>query len=985
MGNPAEFLSRAANPDTHIRLINMNIHHIINSFTKSIKMKINFTKALAAAAFVFSFGFSAMAQEMPPIPVDSQVRIGKLDNGLTYYIRHNEKPKGQADFYIAQKVGSILENDNQRGLAHFLEHMCFNGTRNFPGNSLIDWLETVGVKFGQNLNAYTSVDQTVYNIANVPVARESVQDSVLLILHDWADDLLLEDKEIDKERGVIHQEWRRSMAGQMRILENVLPEIYPNSRYGYRLPIGTMEVVDNFPYQDLRDYYEAWYRPDQQGIIVVGDIDVDRIENKIKELFGPIKMPENAQPREYFPVEDNDETIFAVGADKEQTNSIVMLFFKTDATPFEERGQMGYLIQKYVADMIQQMLNNRFSEMQSKPDAPFAQAMAEYGEFFLAKTKDALSLIGVAKDDNIDPVLAAIYREALRAARGGFTVGEFERAKSEYLSRLERAYNNREDRENNGYVQEYVNNFLSNEPIPSIEDEYQIMQMVAPMITVDAINQVMPQLINGKNMVVLGMLPEKEGVAVPTDAELKRVMDAVAAETIEGYKDEMKAEPLIPALPAPGKIVSEKENAQWDAIEMTLSNGVKVIVKPTKFKADEILFDAIANRGTSAIGDENATDLKFLDVMISEAGLGTYTSTDLQKYLSGKQAGVEATLDSYNRELQGFTTPKDLPTLMELIYMTFTDVTMQPEEFTSLQNRYAGILKNQESNPQYIFSRDLSKALFANPRMQTLTSEDVMGANRENILNIIHSMTANAADYTFVFVGNIDMDTFRPLVEQYIATLPADTSKVDRQIVINPTLQMKGGKGVDTFTTKMETPQTWVFIGSTAEMPYDAKTRAVASIAGQILSKRLLDTVREDMGAVYSIGAQGSMSRRPGVNVTLQSAFPMKPEMKQEVLDFIEAEIGRMQSDIKPEELNKVTEFMVKTAIENKEKNEAWLDAISATTINGVDVFNNNVTMLQGITVDDIQKFMSDLLAQGNYRVVVLDPEAAEEASASAK
>lgn len=940
-------------------------------------MKINFTKALAAAAMILSLGFGAKAQEMPPIPVDSQVRIGKLDNGLTYYIRHNEKPKGQADFYIAQKVGSILENDSQRGLAHFLEHMCFNGTKNFPGNSLIDWLETVGVKFGQNLNAYTSVDQTVYNIANVPVARESVQDSVLLILHDWADDLLLDGDEIDKERGVIHEEWRRSMVGQMRILENVLPKMYPNSRYGYRLPIGTMEVVDNFPHQVLRDYYEAWYRPDQQGIIVVGDIDVDRIENKIKELFGPIKMPENPQPREYFPVEDNEETIFAVGADKEQTNAIVELLFKTDTTPFEQRGQVTYLIEKYVTSMIQSMMNNRFSEMQSKPDAPFAQAFSEYGEYFLAKTKDAFAVGGVAKDDNIEPVLESIYREALRAARGGFTIGEYERAKSEYMSNLERAYNNRADRENNGYVQEYVDNFLSNEPIPSIEDEYSLMQMIVPMINVEAINQVLPQLINGKNMVVLGMLPEKEGVNVPTDEELKNIMDSVAAETIEGYKDEMKSEPLIPALPAPGKIVSEKENAQWDAIEMTLSNGVKVIVKPTKFKADEILFDAIANRGTSTVGDEYAADLKFLEVALSEAGLGTYTSTDLQKYLAGKQAVVQPSLDSYNREIQGFSTPKDLPTLMELIYMSFTDVTMQPEEFTSLQTRYAGVLKNQESNPQYIFSRDLSKALFENPRRQTLTSEDVMAANRENILKIVHDMTENAAEFTFVFVGNIDMETFRPLVEQYIATLPADASKIDRNIVINPTLAMKGGKGTDTFTTKMETPQTWVFIGSSAEMPFTAKNRAVASIAGQILSKRLLETVREDMGAVYSIGADASMSRRPGMNVVLQTAFPMKPEMKQEVLDFIEAEIGRMQSNVKPEEVSKVTEFMVKTAIENKEKNSAWLDAISGTTINGVDVFNNNVTMLQSITSEDVQKFIADLLSQNNYRVVVLDPEAA--------
>ncbi len=512
-----------------------------------------------------------------------------------------------------------------------------------------------------------------------------------------------------------------------------------------------------------------------------------------------------------------------------------------------------------------------------------------------------------------------------------------------------------------------------------------LMQQFLPMITVDHINAVLPQLINGKNMGVLALLPEKEGVAIPTAEELKSIMTAVEGETIEGYKDEMKSEPLIPELPTPGKIVSETANEQWGATELTLSNGVKVIVKHTDFKADEILFSAIANRGTSTMGDEYATDLKFMEVAASEIGLGTYTSTDIQKYLSGKQASVGVSFEEYNREVQGFSTPKDLPTLMELIYMNFTNITLPAQEYASLQNRYAGILKNQESNPQYIFSRDLSKAVYANPRKQTLTADDVMAANRENIEGLIHNMTANAAEYTFVFVGNIDMDTFRPLVEQYIATLPANASAVDSAIVVNPTLEIKGGKGVDTFTTKMETPQTYVFFGITGNMDYDAKTRAIASIAGQILSKRLLDTVREEMGAVYSIGAQGSMGRTPGTNVVLQSAFPMKPELKQEVLDFIESEINSMQNNITAEELNKIIEFMVKNAIEDKEQNSAWLSAITATTINGVDVFNNNVAVLQSITTGDIQKFMADLLAQGNYRVVVLDPENMPVAEAGAE
>lgn len=940
-------------------------------------MKKFFKKALMLVGAFLMLHATASAQDMP-LPVDSAVRIGTLPNGLTYYIRHNEKPKGQADFYIAQKVGSILEEDNQRGLAHFLEHMCFNGTKNFPGNGIINWLETVGVKFGQNLNAYTAVDETVYNISNVPVAREAVQDSCLLILHDWANNLLLEDKEIDKERGVIHEEWRSRNVGQMRILENLLPTIYPDSKYAYRLPIGTMEVVDNFPYQALRDYYESWYRPDQQGIIVVGDIDVDRIEGKIKEMFSDIEMPADAPERVYFPVPDNEGTIYAIGADKEQQNSLVWLYFKSDPFPKEMKGNMSYLVQKYVMNMITSMLNNRFSDLANKPDAPFAQAVAMDGDFLLSKTKDALAFVGVGKDTDLTPVLQSIYREALRAKQSGFTVGEYQRAKDEYMSQLERAYNNRNDRENEPFVNEYVRHFIDNEPIPSVEDEYQLMQMIVPMLNVEMINSVLPELITDNNRVVWALLPEKDGVALPSEEEFAAAMKAVDGETLEAYVDEMKAEPLIPNLPAAGKIVAEKALEQWGATELTLSNGVKVIVKPTKFKADEIMFTGTAFRGTAPLSADNNTDIKNIELVLSSNGLGDYTEIDLQKYLSGKQANISLEIGNFESEIAGITTPKDLPTLMELLYMTMTDVTITEDDFKALQSKYAGVLRNQESNPQYIFGRDVAKSLFANPRRLPITSEEVEAANRENILNIIHDATSNAADYTFVFVGNIDMDTFRPLAEQYIATLPADASKVAKEVKLDNSLTIRDGKIDDTYTTKMETPQTYAVVMATAEMPYNAKNASLASITGQILSKRLLDTVREDMGAVYSIGAYGSMNRMPGKNTQLASQFPMKPEMKQEVLDFIAAEIERMKGNVTQEELNKVIEFMVKSANEGKEKNSSWMSAISGWTENGVDTFNGNVETLQSITVADVQKFLTDLMAQGNYAIVILDPEEAK-------
>lgn len=938
-------------------------------------------KKLFKGAFVAvaaTIGLAASAQMS--VPVDTDVRIGRLDNGMTYYIRHNETPKGQVDFHIAQKVGSILENDDQRGLAHFLEHMCFNGTENFPGSSLRDWLESIGVKFGVDLNAYTSIDETVYRITNVPTARAGVQDSCLLILHDWADGLLLEGDEIDKERGVIHQEWRRSNQGQMRIIEQLLPTIYPGSKYGYRLPIGTMEVVDNFPHQVLRDYYEAWYRPDQQGIIVVGDIDVDRIENKIKEIFSPIKMPENAPERTYEEVADNEGTIYAIGKDKEQDKVVAQLMFKTDVFPDSLKGDISYMMYDYVVDMMTQMLNNRFEELASDPDAAFSAAGVYYDNFFLAKTKDALTLGVQPKGNDLRPALASAYRELLRAQRGGFTDSEYDRARSEYLSRLEKVYNDRNNRQNDSYAQEYIRNFIDNEPIPSLETEYQYMNLYANQIPVEVINQTLQQLITPDNRIFMALLPDNGVTYEPTAEEVAAVLSAVDAEDIEVFVDEVKSEPLIPQLPTPGKIVAEKDLPQWDATELTLSNGVRVIVKSTKFKDDEILFNATALGGTSIVPDSKANELIMLDYALSTSGLGTYTNKDLNKYLAGKQAKANLSLSDYTRSFSGSTTVKDLPTLMELIYMGFTDRTLDEKEYAALVAQLESGLAFQEVQPQFIFNRDLLAALFNNPRKAVITSEIAAAADREGILEIARNATANAAEYTFVFVGNIDMATFRPLAEQYLATLPAEASKSIGSFSFNPDLSIKKGRSDYNFTTPMETPQTYVAVIATADVPYTSKNAKIATIAGQIMTNRLIKTVREDMGAVYSIGAYGSLSRIDDGNATMQIVFPMKPEMKAEVVDFIASEFKAMEENVTDEEVAKAVEYMVKTAVEDYEQNNPWLRAISGSLLNGVDTFNGAVEVLNSITTEDIQNYMRTLNGAGNYHVVALDPEMVPEA-----
>ena len=930
-------------------------------------------------AFVAIAGFACLpvavrAQQMPPVPVDKEVRIGKLDNGLTYYIRHNEYPKNQVDFYIAQKVGSILEEDDQRGLAHFLEHMCFNGTRNFPGSSMIKWLETVGVKFGYNLNAYTSIDETVYRISSVPTERIGVQDSCLMILSDWADGLLLEGKEIDEERSVIHEEWRSQLPPNMRIMEKLLPEIYPDSRYGHRLPIGTMEVVDNFPHQALRDYYETWYRPDLQGIVVVGDIDVDRIEGKIKEMFSKIEKPVNPAERVYFPVADNEKPIVAFGSDKEQDKYVAQIMFKYDALPDSLKGTMADVTTAYLLDMAQMMLQVRLNEQGQKADAPFAAASAFYGEFIMAKTKQAFQFAMLPKGNSFDEGLKAVYREALRAKRGGFTTTEYARCRTEYLSQLEKAYNNRNQQENKTLAESYVRNFIDKKPIPGIETEYQMMSMIVNQIPVEAVNQVFSQIVSDKNLVVLGMMPAREGESCPKDEDILALLSQVEAENIAPYVDNVKDEPLVSELPAAGKVVKENVLSDFGAKEWILSNGAKVILKKTDFKADEINMMAVAKGGTSVYGNDKAADLMFMPAVLEQHGLGSFTNSELTKLMAGKQVSLKVSLDDYVRRLSGNTTPKDLKTYMEMIYMTFTGLTVTPDEFTAMQNLYKGLIQNQAQNPNFVFQKKVQEYLYSSPNKQVFGVSDIEKANREDILSIIREQLANAAEFTFVFSGNFDEAELKALVEQYIATLPSVKGK-KQELKHSPAVEIKSGNEEKEFSLKMEVPQGSAAVIISGKMPYSFKNRLMASMSAQIISARLLSEVREKEGAVYSIYTQGSQDRLSEVSVVYQTIFQVKPEKKDRALEIIRSEFENLAKETPVEELDKVKEFMVKQITGDEQTNSYWCSMMAGNELLPSEVCVKAEQVIQSITPKEISGYVNEVMKQNNYRVLVMMPE----------
>ena len=938
------------------------------------KLKKMFTLLLVMGSAVIA---SAQQQpQMPPIPTDPNVRIGKLENGLTYYIRHNELPEDRADFYIAQKVGSILEEENQRGLAHFLEHMCFNGTTNFPGKGIINWLETIGVRFGENLNAYTSIDETVYNINNVPVIRDGIVDSCLLILHDWANDLTLDPKEIDNERGVIHEEWRTGQGAMMRMYEQALPKAFEGSKYGHRLPIGTIEVIDNFPYQALRDYYETWYRPDQQGVIIVGDIDVDKVEAKIKEIFSPIKMPANAPERKYEQVPDNKEPIITIAKDKEQPSTMIYIWHKHPATPNEAKGNIGYLVQNYMFSMISSMMHARLEELRQSANPPYIQAASGDSDFLLAKTTEAFVGMAVSKDDGISTALSTLVREIERARKFGFTSSEYARAKADYLLMLESAYKERDKMKNNQYVQEYVRHFIDNEPIPGIEMEYTIMNQLAPNIPVEAINSILPQLIKDENIVINIFGPDKEGMIYPTEAEILDILNKTKAEEITAYVDKVSDEPLMKEAPKAGKIVKTEEGP-FGSTALTLSNGVRVVVKNTDFKADEIRMRAFSPGGTSVFGTKEALQIKMLNSVAGLGGLGNFSNVDLEKVLAGKKASVNASVSDLSEGLNGSCSPKDLETMLQLVYLSFTAPRMDNDAFESFKQRTKAALANQEADPSMALTDTLQREMYGNHPMAGRVKADMIDQTDYNrIMEMYKDRFKEAGDFTFLFVGNINLEDAKPLIETYLGGLPTINRKENYQDI---KLDIQKGTRKNLFEKQMETPKATVISIISGDCEYNLKNNLLMTMLSQTMSMVYLETVREKEGASYGVSAYGQLSRGIKDEALFQIYFDTDPAKREKMEQIVMSELQKVAKEgPRPEHLAKVKEFLLKKHIENVKENGYWLGQLNNYYWYNTDMNTNYEQLVNELTVEDVKNFTKALLDQGNIIEVTMTAKEAK-------
>ena len=931
-------------------------------------------KIFAAALLLLSVG-NAMAQ-MPPIPVDQNVKIGHLENGLTYYIRHNAFPEHVASFYIAQKVGSINENDDQRGLAHLLEHLAFNGTEHFKGNSLQDYLQSIGVEYGRNLNAYTSIDKTVYYFTDVPTTRTSAVDSCMLILKDWSNGISLTKEAINDERDVVHNEYRLRMVGQQLMLERNLPKLYQGEKYGYRMPIGLMSVVDGCDPETLRAYYRKWYRPDNQAIIIVGDIDVDHVEAQIKKLFSGIKVPKNAAKVVPVPVADNDTAIYVIDKNKEQKFDMINIMMKTDAYPDSLKGNMAYLVMSYLRSVVGSMFDARLAEQTREADCPFLQGSAGIGSYLISGTKDAFSISGVAKPGKVKEAYAAFLREAKRVRDFGFTATEYARAKENFMSGMETMYENRNKMKNEQFTTQYVDHFTDNEPIPSLEDEYKIYQMIVPSFTVEHINDAMKNLISetDTNFVSMVLMKEAEGVSYPTEQELAAIVKQVRGEKLEAYVDNVKQEPLMASAPKAGSIKKVVENKVLGFKKLTLSNGAKVVLKKTDYKDNEIRVAGSANVGYSAFQNDPVNAANASTVW-EVSGLAGFTGNDLQKMLAGKQCSVGLTMSPFRHGIAGTSTPKDLETMMQLLYLSMTNLTKDEKAFENLKNTYTTVLSNKSNNPNMVYQDSIQSTLYLGNKLALLPNvEDIQNINYDRVLDMQKQLYGNAKDFTFYFVGNYDEKVLLPLIEQYIASLPNKGMKLKNQKI-----PYAKGEVKNIFTKAMENPQSQAREMWFVKLPaYTQKTAVLADISARLLEMKYLRSIREELSAAYSTGAScGLIFDYDGkLALTINGTAQLNPDKVDAAVPCFFKGMEETIAAPDANDLQKVKEILLKQAGVDEKTNSYWMQVLSMYDLRKVDTHTNYREMVKSVTAQQISDFLKNVvLKSGNHFEVIMKAE----------
>lgn len=908
------------------------------------------------------------------IPVDASVRIGTLQNGMKYYIKKNSLPEKKVEFRLAINAGSILENDDQRGLAHFMEHMNFNGTKNFPDNKLVDVLQSIGVKFGQHLNAYTSFDETVYMLP-VPLDKPGNLDLGLKVMEDWAFNASLTDAQINKERGVVLEELRLGLGADKRMMDKYLPKLLYKSHYADRLPIGKKEILENFKPETIRQFHKDWYRPNLMALVVVGDINVDEIERKIKENFSKYKNPDKPKERKVFDLPNHAETLVAIETDPDATNSSIQFTMK-DKDAYTPDTTVEQYNKSIVEGLTSQMINNRLRELINSNTPPFTFGSVYHGGTF-SRTKEAFQGFALTKEGDQLNALKVLLEETERAKKFGFTKEELDRAKAQTLSRMETSYKNRDKTESENLVDEYVRNFLEKEPMPGIAWEYENYKKVIPTVTVEQVNNVVKDFVKDDSRVIVMTGPKKETVTMPTEAQVLKIFDDVKLAQLKPYEEKAVIKQLVKPFKSDGKITNTETDAKLGTTTWTLSNGAKVTFKKTDFKDDEIVFSARSLGGSSLIADADYIKTQFAFPALAEAGVNGVSKADLTKYLTGKQASVNTSIGGLTENLSGRTIPKDLGTAMELIYAYFTGLNYDPASFNAYKTKQSAMMDNMLSNPQFYYSNENAK--FMNQKNPRFTSIIPLAADWEKTdykkaYDIYKEKFANAGNFQFYFVGNIDEPKLKELVLQYIASLPSTGKTTNYKDT--GYRQMTGN--FDKVYKKGKDPKSMVSISYSGETKYDEKEALALSALGEIATIKVIEKLREDESGIYGGGARGYIGKIPYGNYSFSISFPCGPENVEKLKKAAFAEIQKL-IDNGPEQkdLDKYKEGETNDDKTSLKENSYWLSNLSNYQLQGGDKYEiiNHLDKVKALTTKDIQAVAKKYLTMNSRITSTLMPE----------
>jgi zinc protease len=904
------------------------------------------------------------------LPVDPDITVGRLPNGLSYYVRANKLPLNRAELRLVVNAGSVLEDADQQGLAHFTEHMAFNGTTHFAKNELIRFMESIGMRFGPSVNAYTSFDETVYMLM-VPTDKPDVIEKAFLILEDWAHNLSFDSTEIDKERGVIVEEWRLGRGAGARIQDQQFPILMKGSRYAERLPIGKKEVIETFTHDTLKRFYGDWYRPDLMAVVAVGDFDKPAIESLIKQHFGPLQNPKKERPRSVYEVPDHPGTLYAIATDKEMTTTSVSVYNKM---PVRDQSTVRSYRDKIVERLYFDMLNYRLADLTQKADPPFVRSITTRGRF--VKSKEAFMLAAMVKDGGVERGLDAVLTEAARVGRFGFTPTEFERQKRELLRRYENMFAEREKRQSASFAAEYIRNFTQDEDIPGTAFEYALHQRFVPAITLEEVNKLATSGGGDRSRVVLVSAPQKEGVTVPDETQLAAVIKGAADRKIDAYVDTVGNASLLDAPPKGGTVTKTTAKEAYGVTEWELSNGVKVVLKPTDYKADDIQFRASSVGGNSLASESDFNAIRSADQVISLGGLGKFNAIELRKVLAGKVASVYPAISETEEGLSGGGSAKDMETLFQLIYMTFTQPRADAAAFAGFKAQSKAMLTNQQASPSFAFADMMQKTLTQDhPRGRMMTAELVDQLDLEKSLAFYKDRFADAGDFTFVFVGTFDLAAIKPLVEQYLGSLPSTRrGETWKNVGIRPptgVVQKTVMKGLE--------PKSQAGIVFTGPFEYDPQHRVIIRALGDIVQTRLRDLVREELGGTYSIGASASYTRVPEQRYSFRVQWGCNPDRVGELVKAVFADIADLRAKGPTEkQVSDVREQMLRDFETNIRLNSYLVTQIYFKYLYGEDLktFFEMPETLKTLTPAVIQEAAKAYLIPENYVQVTLLPEA---------